>query len=113
MMVINQTIFLISVLGPLLYSNYSNDLPTKLKFCNAQMYADDVQLYISCLSFDITNCIQKINCDLHNVFQWASINGVCLNPRKLKALIIDKVNYTRSNEGSLLPTGAIMVSMGN
>ena len=74
------------ILGPLLYSIYFNDLPIKLKFCNAQMYADDVQLFISFLSSDITNCIEKINCHLHNVFQWASINGLCLNPWKSKAL---------------------------
>ena len=44
-----------SILGPLLYSIYSKDLPIKLKFCNVQMYADDAQLYISCLPSDITN----------------------------------------------------------
>ena len=57
------------------------------------MYVDGVQLYISCLPSDITNCIEKINCDLHNVFQWMSINGLCLNPRKSKALILVKVKY--------------------
>ena len=73
-----------SILGPLLYSIYSNDLPTKLKFCNVQMYADDVQLYISCLTSDFTNCVEKINCDQHNVLQ----------PQKSKALKIGRVNST-------------------
>ena len=73
MVIKNQTFFLISsgvpqgsFLGPLSYLIYSNDLLTKLKFRNVRMYADDVQLYISGLSCDITNCIKKINCDLHN-----------------------------------------------
>ena len=57
-----------SILGPHLYSIYSNDLPTKLKFCNAQMNTGDAQLYISCLPSGIKSCVEKIICHLHNVF---------------------------------------------
>ena len=80
-----------SILGPLSYSINFNALTTKLKLCNAQKYADDYQMYISSLPSDITNCIETIKCDMHSVFQWASINGLWLNSKKLKSLIIGKV----------------------
>ena len=76
------------ILASLLYSIYSKYLLTKLKFCNVQMYANDVQLYTSCLPFDITNYIGKIDSNPYNVFQKMSANGVWLNPSKTKALII-------------------------
>lgn len=54
------------------------------------MYADDVQLYISCKSDDVNNCITKINYDLNCIKEWASANGLCLNAKKSKAMIIGR-----------------------
>ena len=53
-----------SVLGPFLFSVYSNDLPKIIKTCNMHMYADDVQLYTSCRLTEIHKCIRNINEDL-------------------------------------------------
>lgn len=89
-----------SILGPLLYTIYSNDLPSKLDYCGVHMYADDVQLYISCLPSQINDCIGKLNHDLENINKWASINGLCLNAQKSKAIVISKQNYDQSS----LPT---------
>ncbi|XP_052856050.1 probable RNA-directed DNA polymerase from transposon BS isoform X11 [Drosophila gunungcola] len=36
-----------SVLGPLLFTLYVNDLPNALSECNVHLYADDVQMYVS------------------------------------------------------------------
>ena len=44
-----------SILGPLLYSIHANDLPLNVKHCQMHMYADDVQLYISCTVDDAPN----------------------------------------------------------
>ena len=52
------------------------------------MYADDVQLYISCTVDDAPNCIRLINRDLHKIYLWASANGLSLNPKKSAVLII-------------------------
>lgn len=49
---------------------------------------------INCLPSDIAKCIDKTNCDLHNLFQWASIIWLCRNPRKSKVLTIGNVNST-------------------
>lgn len=88
-----------SILGPLLYTLYSNDLPERLQFCNIHMYADDVQLYHACNAKEIDQCIRKINMDLCNVHEWATANGLCINPRKSKCILIHKRSQSTSFNG--------------
>ena len=53
-----------SILGSLLYSIYANDLPLNVEHCQIQMYAHDVQLYISCAVDDAPNCVGLISRDI-------------------------------------------------
>lgn len=86
-----------SILGPLLFVLFINDLPNVLNNCNVHIYADDVQLYITC-PFDRTNkCIQDLNSDLTRVGEWASINGLCLNPEKSKCIVICRKVFDASS----------------
>lgn len=87
-----------SILGPLLYSLYANDLPLQIQYSNIQMYADDVQMYLSCSRESIRNCVDKINYDLDKIFKWASSNGLQLNPKKSKCLIISKKSVSIADE---------------
>lgn len=86
-----------SILGPILFSIYINDLPKVLKNCNLHMYADDVQLYASCDRNLVANCINDINKDLSAVNAWASNNGLCLNPKKTKCIVFFKKKLDLSN----------------
>lgn len=79
-----------SILGPILFSLYANDLPAQLSHCKMHMYADDVQLYLSCPTTSIPENLVKLNYDLQNIHQWAIANGLCLNPGKSKCLVIRK-----------------------
>lgn len=79
-----------SILGPLLFSIYINDLPGYLSHCKIHMYADDVQLYMSCPKNAINEGINKINNDLKQLHRWALANGLCINPNKSKCLLIRK-----------------------
>lgn len=79
-----------SILGPLLFSLYINDLPQQLSYCKIHMYADDVQLYLSSPSHFLQQNIDKINSDLMKIQHWAMANGLFLNPLKSKCLLIHK-----------------------
>jgi len=56
-----------SVLGPLLFFVYDNDLPNVLSNCEVHMYADDVQIYVSRPLAQIDEYINVSNRDLENV----------------------------------------------
>jgi len=79
-----------SVLGPLLFSLYVNDLPDILQGCSMHMYADDVQLYSSCKINSMCQCVVNINNDLRAVTNWARENDLCLNPAKTKYIVISR-----------------------
>lgn len=82
-----------SILGPLLFSLYSNDLPLRLEQCKIRMYADDVQIYIGCNINEIDQCVSTLNQELHRVYLWASANGLGINPKKSKCIVIQKRLY--------------------
>ena len=85
-----------SVLGPLLFSLYINDLPSYLRHCKYHLYADDVQIYSSCTSTSLFDTIVKINEDLHNILLWSHQNLLSLNPCKSKSMILASQHITAS-----------------
>lgn len=52
-----------SVLGPLLFSLFINDLPTVIKHCTCHLFADDVQLYRHHDWHDFKSGVDLINSD--------------------------------------------------
>lgn len=94
-----------SIIGPLLFSLYANDLPNYLDQCNARLYADDVQLYTSCDTKSVDECVRTLNANLHSIYDWASANGLAINPNKSKCLVIGK--------RSLLPTRVPQILINN
>ena len=76
-----------SVLGPLLFLLYINDLHTAIKFCIVHHFADDTSFLF------LTNSIKKlnelINIDLKNLSNWLNANKISLNVKKLKLLSLN------------------------
>ena len=55
-------------------------------------YANDLQVYLSRPTTEITNICAYINDDLNSIYYWASKNKLSLNPLKSVVLPICKNN---------------------
>ena len=71
-----------SVLGPLLFLLYINDLNQAIKFCKVHHFADDTNLL--CLSNSIKKLNKLVNADLKHLVNWLNANKISLNVKKLK-----------------------------
>ena len=74
-----------SVLGPLFYISYANDLAKSFKHCKVVQYADDTALYISGVNFG--SSVQKMQKDLTVLSKWCNDNGVAANTDKTKIML--------------------------
>ena len=74
-----------SVLGPLLFLIYINDLHNAIKFSTVHHFADDTNLLVS------NSCIKKvqdqINIDLKYLSNWLKANKIALNASKTEVII--------------------------
>ena len=69
-----------SVLGPLLFFIYINDLNQVIKFCKVYYFADDTNLLP--FSKSITKLNKCINLDMKNLTDWLNANKISLIVQK-------------------------------
>lgn len=79
-----------SVLGPLLFSMYINDLPRSVQHSIVHLFADDVQLLASGHRDDLRQCVADLNADLQSIASWAQSNSLILNPNKSQAIVVSR-----------------------
>jgi hypothetical protein len=77
-----------SVLDPLLFISYIDDVSRIIRFCRFHIYADDLQIYHTCAVSDFQKCIDELNLDLQRVHEWAAANSLKLNPIKRQVIVI-------------------------
>ena len=75
-----------SILGPLLFLLYINDLPCSLHFSTPRMYADDTNITTSGSS--LNNIIYSVDRDLISIRDWLLANKLSLNVSKTEQLFI-------------------------
>jgi hypothetical protein len=75
-----------SILGPLLFLLYVNDMPDHLKKTTLYLYADDTQ--ISSSSYDFETLAQNLNDDLNNIQRWLLKDKLQHHPTKTKVMFI-------------------------
>ena len=74
-----------SVLGPLFYIIYANDLSVSLANCNLALYANDTVLYTASKNFG--DSIEKLQADITALSKWCATNGIMANTDKTKVMV--------------------------
>ena len=74
-----------SILGPLLFLIYINDLPNASNFF-VKLFADDTFLSLSCPNF--TKLKKKTKAEIRKIYNWLIANKLTLNIKKSKFMII-------------------------
>ena len=79
-----------SILGPLFFSIYINDLIVSSDKLNFFMYADNTTIYFNIKDFGQQNTEVEINAELEKVNTWLKLNKLSLNVQKTKFMIFHK-----------------------
>ncbi|KAI5732387.1 hypothetical protein M8J77_026107 [Diaphorina citri] len=85
-----------SVLGPLLFSLFINDISSCFNTCHFHLYADDLQVYHSSSAADLTQTVATMNFEIEHLVQWAKRNCLIINPQKTKVMLICSSGLRRS-----------------
>jgi hypothetical protein len=96
-----------SILGPLLFLIYINDLYLASKFVSI-MFADDTNLLSSICDFKInthentSDIAERINNELSKLYDWLCVNKLSLNINKTKAMVFSFKQRTLSELPKLM-----------
>ena len=77
-----------SILGPVLFLLFVNDMPLHLFNSTIDIYADDTTLSLSGNWNNITSLNQAVSNDLENIEKWSAENKMYINTEKTKALFV-------------------------
>ena len=93
-----------SILGPLLFNIFINDIFYFLLETDICNFADDNTIYACDAIFK--NVCERLENDLHRISNWFHINSMDTNPSKFKLMFLGKNipdNYSISLAGQLIP----------
>ena len=96
-----------SIMGPVLFSLYVNDLFRVPKHCEPLGYVDDTKLFLGFPASELDDVISAVNEDLKEISIWRCRNSLFINPDKTKLLYVGVPQLMRT-----LPTplpGATML----
>ena len=72
-----------SILGPILFLLYINDISSAVHSCYIILFADDTSMFMR--DRNISSLIDRVNTELQALYQWLAVNKLSLN--------IDKTNF--------------------
>lgn len=76
-----------SVLGPLLFIIFVNNLPNSVSQSTVDIYADDTTLSTSAVVSDLPAIQQRLQDDINKIADWTSADKMYLMPQKRKVFL--------------------------
>ena len=77
-----------SILGPLFFTVFINDLPLHVSSSEIDLYADDTTITSSADCGSMGRLQESLNTSVSEVFNWALANRLPLNEKKTKVLTV-------------------------
>lgn len=100
-----------SIMGPICFSLYINDLPLVIQNCIAILYADDTQLLIGGPPNKLSQMIEKVKTDITSVLTWMDTNGMKLNIGKTQLIVLgNSHNVSKIGQISMDMNGVTILS---
>ena len=89
-----------SILGPLLFLIYINDLPSVSNFFMPILFADDTNLF--CTGKNLKDVVSQINVEIGKVYCWVKANKLSLNIDKTNFMLFTPKHFSRNMDGLLI-----------
>ena len=77
-----------SVLGPTLFTLFSNDLPSSIISGSIYMYADDTTIY--CIGETADMAVAQLNKALDKIYKWCLKNRLTPHPGKNEVMLLSR-----------------------
>ena len=92
-----------SILGPLLFTLFVNDLPNAVEKCTVNLFADDTSIYTS--DSDPKRVSNILEEDLGRVAKWIVANGLKMNVAKTQLMVLSKKSDKRRANDVVVRSG--------
>ena len=80
-----------SILGPLLFLIYINDLINVCKKSSPYLFADDTNLFVN--GNNLEDMVNSLNHELHDISLWLKVNKLSLNIKKTHYMVFTSTGY--------------------
>ena len=98
-----------SVLGPLFFLIYVNDLENVLQDCNVKLYADDTVLYQS--GENCRDAMDKLQYSMNTFANWCSANVLSINVKKTKLMAFGSRSKVKRCKNAVIKLNGDKVKM--
>ena len=95
-----------SILGPLLFLIYINDLPSVSKYFMPILFADDTNLF--CTGPNLHDIACQINQEIKIIYSWVKANKLSLNIDKTNFMLFTPKRFSRAMDALLIDGKRIM-----